>query len=331
MFQTIDCARLDFDDTTFLMSYPLEAPSVTQSAAAIGVVHPIVVAGCPCHGKYQIIAGFRRAHAFRRLGIKMIHANIQERQAALQPMAFDLALRENLSHRRFNHVEKALILSKLSTRFAWPQEVVIRDYLPLLDLAPNEKVLNVYLKLWNFDEELKGYIACHDLPLTLIELLAGFSSNDRRSIFLLISELKVGVNKLKELLNYLEEISLRDERTISTILASQEIRAILTDQKHRGPQRIDALRAALRTQRFPRLSRLESQYQETLQRLKPSCGIRLTTDRIFEDDSMNAAFRFSSPEELKTAATELLRLSETPELDTILRLIRGEVTQPLSQ
>jgi len=324
MFQTIECAQLDFDDTTFLMSYPLEAPTVTASVNTIGVVQPIVISGCPCQGKYQIVAGFRRAHACREMGLELIHANIYPVDPDAPLMAFDLALYENLSHRSFNDVEKALILSKLSGQFGCPQETVIQEYLPLLQLAPNAKVLDAYLKLADFEEELKRYIAQHDVPLTVIELLAGLSSDDRRSVFSLISELKLGLNKLKELLTYLEEISLRDARSITAILSAPEIQDILTQETHSGPQKIEALRYALRTQRYPGFTALEERYHTALKQVKAPHGLHLKTDRFFEDDGMVADFRFSSPEELKAVAEGLLQLSAQAELQELLQLIQGE-------
>ncbi len=50
----------------------------------------------------------------------------------------------------------------------------------------------------------------------------------------------------------------------------------------------------------------------------------MKTDRLFEDDTMSAGFRFSSPEELKSVAEELLQLSEKAELQELLQLIQGE-------
>ncbi|MCP4402830.1 MAG: ParB N-terminal domain-containing protein [bacterium] len=326
MFQTVKCAQLDFDDTTFLISYPLEAPSVTASVNTIGVLQPIVIGGCPCQGKYQIVAGFRRAYACREMGLELIHANIYPVDPDAPLPAFDLALYENLAHRTFNSVEKALILSKLSGQFGCSQDTIIQNYMPLLQLAPNERILATYLKLADFEEELKHHLAQHDVPLTVIELLASLSNDDRHSVFSLISHLKLGLNKLKELLNYLEEIALRDALSITEILSAAEIQEIVAHEKYSGPQKIEQLRYALRKQRFPSFTALEEQYHEALKGLKLPRGLQLKTDRFFEDDNMSAGFRFSSPEELKSVAEELLQLSEKAELQELLQLIQGELS-----
>lgn len=326
MFQTLQCAQLDFDDTTFLMSYPLEAPTVMASVGMIGVLQPIVVSACPCQGKYQIIAGFRRAYACRTLGLEMIHANIYPIDPAYPLPAFCLALYENLAHRRFNDVEKSLILTKLFHRFGCSKDEIIHDYMPALQLAPNEKVLEIYLKISECEEELKQYIAQHEIPLSMIELLTNLSSDDRRAMFSLISNLKIGTNKLKELLTFLDEIALRDNCSIHHILHEETIQDLLRHEKYSGPQKIEQIRQIIRKKRYPQLTTLEQEYHTCLKDLRLPRGVQVKTDRFFEDDRLTTTFRFSTPEELKTFAEDLATLAEKPELQRLLELIQGKVS-----
>ncbi|GAK57026.1 hypothetical protein U27_03990 [Candidatus Vecturithrix granuli] len=323
MFHTIECTQLDFNDTTFLMSYPLEAPAVMASVATIGVVQPILVTGCPCQGKYRILAGFRRAYAGRAIGLETIHANIYPVEPDHLLSAFLLALYENLAHRAFNDVEKSLILTKLLYRFGCSRDDVIRDFLPLLGLAPHEKVLDTYLSIFTFEEALKAYLATHEVPMTVIELLSTLSAENRNVVFALLSTLKLGINKLKDFLVLLEEIAFRDQQTIADILAEPGIQAIFRHDKYSGPQKADLIRQALRRRRYPQLTTLEAEYHEQLSRLHLPKAVQLATDRFFEDDALTASFRFQTPEQLHTLAKELLRLSEQPELQDLFTLIQG--------
>ena len=246
IFQTIDCAQLDFDDTTFLMSYPLQAPKVIASVGTIGVLQPIIVSGCACHGKYQIVAGFRRAYACREIGLPAIQANIHPMEPDARLSAFLMALYENLAHRQFNEIEKSLILHKLLHEFECPHDEILQGYMPALQLAPNEKVLDIYLKLLDFEEDLKQYIAKHEMPLTILEMLTTLSDADRRAVFTLISRLKIGLNKLKELLTDLDEIALRDDCTLHQILNDNTLQHIMNDEKLPGPQKIEQIRQFIR-------------------------------------------------------------------------------------
>jgi ParB-like chromosome segregation protein Spo0J len=153
MFTTIPCSQIDFDDTYFLMSYPLKSEKILKSVGMVGVLQPIIVSGCPCHGGYQIVAGFRRAYACRKIGIDVVNANIYQVEPENSLGVFWLVLSENASHRRFNDVEKSLILTKLTEQFHCNRDEVMRTYMPLLELSPNDKVLEIYLKIADFEED----------------------------------------------------------------------------------------------------------------------------------------------------------------------------------
>jgi ParB family chromosome partitioning protein len=197
--------------------------------------------------------------------------------------------------------------------------------MPALQLAPNEKVLEIYLNICACEEELKQYIAHHEIPLSMIELLTKLSSDDRKAIFALISHLKIGTNKLKELLTFLDEIALRDNCSIHQILHEEAIHDLLQHEKYSGPQKIEQIRQIIRKKRYPQLTTLEQEYYTYLKDLRLPRGLQVKTDRVFEDDKLTTTFRFSTPAELKTFAEDLLALAEKPELQKLLELIQGKV------
>lgn len=328
MFHTIDCSQINLDETTFLMSYPLESRAVMASVGTIGVLQPVIVSGCPCEGGYQLIAGFRRAYACRKLGVNRVNARIHQVNSDFPLGAFLLALHENASHRTFNHVEKALILSKLAAQFQCGRDEIIQHYLPLLGLAPVGKVLQLYLKIAGFEDELKPYLAAHDLPMTVLELLADLAPADRMAVFALVTHVKLGVNKLKEVLTYLDEIALRDGRPIHQVLAAPQIRAVLEHDQMPGPQKTDRLRQMLREMRYPQLTTLEHTYHEQLNRLELPHAVRLKADPSFERNDLTVAFRFETPEQLHDYADALLRLAQQPALRRVLQIVQGATETP---
>ncbi len=324
MFHTIKCSQIDLEDTYFLMSYPLESEKILESVGEIGVLYPILVSKSSYHERYQIIAGFRRAYACREIGLDVVNANIYQVDSDNRLRAFSLALYENASHRTFNDVEKSLILTKLLGQFQCTRDDVIQNYMPILDLAPNDKVLDIYLKITDFEEDIKRYIAVHELPMSMFELLANLSSDDRTAVFTLISTLKLGVNKLQELLTYLDEIALRDNCPIHDVLADHHIHEILTHEKHSRPQKAKHIRRIIRGKWYPQLTALEHEYNERVKQLHLPHGLRLQTDKFFEDDNLSATFRFQTPDQLKVFAEELLQLSQKKKLQDLLDLIQGK-------
>jgi len=324
MFRTIECSQIDFDDTYFLMSYPLESEKILESVGTIGILQPILVGESSYQGRYRIIAGFRRAYACRKLGLEAVNAKIYPLDPENNLTAFLLALSENISHRTFNDIEKSLILTKLFDQFRCGRDDVIQNYMSILELAPNSKVLDTYLKIAGFEEKIKRYIAAHEFPMAMSELLAKLSSDDRTAVFTLTSTLKLGVNKIKQLLTDLDEIALRDSCSIHHVLGDKQIQEILTHEKYSGPQKTEHIRRIIREKRYPHLTTLEHEYNERLKQLQLPRGLQLKADRFFEDDDVSVTFRFQTPDQLKTLAEELFELSQKKELQNLLSLIQGK-------
>lgn len=323
MFRTIQCDEIDFKNTEYLMSYPAESEKIRASVGMIGVIQPIVVDGCPCSGGYRILAGFRRAYACRQLGISTLNAYLYHVPPENPVTAFWLVLQENASHRAFNAVEKALILTKLLTQFQCERAEVIEHYLPLLDLQPANKVLDIYLRVSDFADPLKAYLAEHDVPMNLLELLGNLAPDDRQAVFALMAELKLGVNKIKELLGYLDDIALRDGQSPAQILQDQHIQQILTDDTLQGPQKAEQIRHSMYTRRYPQFAELEQRYQQALQHLHPPKGVRVQADRYFEDDRLSVDFQVHKPEDLQQIAEQLTELARKPELAEVFAIIQG--------
>lgn len=305
------------------MSYPTESERIRASVGMIGVIQPIVVDGCPCSGGYKILAGFRRAYACRRLGLTSVNAHLYQVSPDNRLAAFWLALQENASHRTFNVVEKSLILTKLQRQFQCARADVIKDYLPLLELAPHGKVLDIYLNIHEFTDTIKEYLASHELSMNLLESLGNLKPGDRQAVFTLIAELRLGVNKIRELVTYLDEIALRDACSLADIVNSDRIQSVLTNDALQGPQKAEQIRHILRVLRYPQFTDLEQCYQHALQRLQLPKNIRMQADRFFEDDRLSVAFQFHTLEELRSIADSLTSLSKQPELSRLLSVISG--------
>lgn len=324
MFSIIETRQIDFSDMTFCVSFPLESPAVSASVGMVGVINPIIVSGCPCQGKYQLVAGFRRAFACRDIGLAQIPAQIYPVDPDNPLAAFCLALYENLAHRTFNAVECAEILRKLSAQFHCPADELAQTFLPALGLPRSAKTLDAYLRLAAFDDEQKRHLAGQELPLGLIELLAALPPEDRGAAFRLMTAVNINQNKLRELLTMAEDIALRDGCALRDVLSDPAILSLLAHEKFSAPQKLDAIRDALRRRRFPRLTALEQEYAAALKRLKSPQGVQLTADRYFEDDALTATFRFASRDQLAAVADELRQFAVQPELETLLRVIQGQ-------
>jgi hypothetical protein len=188
---------------------------------------------------------------------------------------FLVSLHENLTARGFNTIEKAIALDKLVHQFHLDSVMVIMKYLPLFNLEADEKILNTYLSLFQMEEEIKIYILKEEVSRTNIRRISNLSPKDRMALLSLISPLKLGENRLREILTFLEEITKKDRLTILEILKRPEIQAILSHQELTPPQKADRMKKALMGLRYPRMYNMEEKFEKKRKELSLPSNVSL--------------------------------------------------------
>ena len=78
---------------------------------------------------------------------------------------------------------------------------------------------------------------------------------DRTALAKLVLDLKIGENHLRDLMDWSEEIALRDGIAIAAIIASKAIDDIATDPRLGRADKVKRIKESLRRLRFPRLAR----------------------------------------------------------------------------
>ncbi|MGZ3605749.1 MAG: ParB/RepB/Spo0J family partition protein, partial [Thermodesulfobacteriota bacterium] len=206
--ESIPLEQIDSLDETFSINFKPDLQRLRSSIEGIGLIQPVLLKR-KLKG-YQIISGFRRISVMKELGKSEIESMLIEEKETNEFRLFSLCFHENLTTRGFNAVEKAIALDKLIGRFQIESSVVIKNFLPPLDLEPNEKILNTYLSLARMEDEMKQYVLREEVSRFNIRRLSALSSDDRRAFLSLASPLKLGENRLREILTLLEEISRRN-------------------------------------------------------------------------------------------------------------------------
>ncbi len=319
--EKVEIEKIDFEDRFFTATYPLEYQRLKESIARVGLIQPVIVRKQEKAEKYQVVCGFRRALACRESDFERIEALVYPEAELSEWDGFLLALFENLAHRDFNEIEKSMVLSKLHYQFGLDPSRIIEEYLPLLGLEAGEAVFRQYLPLIDLDEEIKEYIVRKKLPVRVSSRLLALSPEDRRASFRLISRLNLGVNRIVEFLTYLEEASRRDEIPVRELLGDQQIEAMLGDEKLTRSKKIELIRKILRRKRYPQLTELEAQVEEKLKELHLPPELKLSPPPYFEGDELKVEFGFRDPKELKRMADRLLKISSSPGLKEILKII----------
>jgi ParB-like chromosome segregation protein Spo0J len=211
---------------------------------------------------YQIICGFRRISVVKELGKSEIEARVFEEKAMDEFQLFSLSLHDNLTTRGFNAVEKAIALDKLIHHFQTDPAAVIETFLPFFSLEPNEKILNTFLSLAQMEDEIKTYVLKEEVSRTNIRKLSALTPDDRMAILSLISRLKLGENRLREVLTLLEEIARRNQCKEKDIVQRSEIQAVLSQKELTPSQKTERIKKVFTDLRYPKLNQLEKEFEK---------------------------------------------------------------------
>ena len=210
-----------------------------------------------------------------------------------------------------------MVIEKLMRGFGLSKEVIARDYMPMLGLQPSRRILAKMSQLVQLRPGIRRYIVEEGVSLENAIGLLEFSPEDQAEIARLVSELKLGENKLKEVLTFLREISLRDGLTMREMVRG-EIGVLASDMALSKVQKTHRVRRRLREMRYPQLTQLEEDFRGKLKGLGLSPGISLQPPPYFEGDTFRLEFGFRNAGEFKAILSKLMEASERRELGEMI-------------
>ena len=163
-------------------------------------------------------------------------------------------------------------------------------------------------------------------PQTLDRWL-GWDQLARDTLFRLAVGLRIGENHLRDVMDWVEEIALRDQSTIAEILARKPIVDIESDPRLGRADKLKRVKEELRRLRFPRLARIEDSIRRRIQELKLHPEIRLTVPQGLEGGQLRIEFSVSTPEELKKLTIQLAEAAGGNSIREIFALLAGEAVE----
>ena len=313
----IPLQQIDLSDDTFSVSYLPDVQKLRSSIEEIGLIQPVFLR--EKSGGYQIVCGFRRISVMKELGKSEIESKVFEEKEMDEFQFFSLSLHENLTTRGFNTVEKAIALDKLIHRFQMDPDIVLKTFLPLFLLEPNEKILNTFLSLAQMEEETKAYVLREEVSRFNIRKFATLNPDDRIAILSLISSLKLGENRLREILTLLEEISRRNQNRVREIVQRPEIKAVLSQKELTPSQKTERVKKILVDLRYPKMHQLEEEFEKKKKGLNLPSSVTLHHQPFFEGRGLRVQFQFETMEEYKAVLSTLSQLVDKEEFKELIQ------------
>lgn len=172
-----------------------QVEELAKSIQSEGLLQPVVVRAK--EGKFELIAGERRLHAFRYLKLKTIPARIIE---ASDASSATLALIENLQRENLNPIDEALGYASLVRDFDLTQEAAAER------VGKGRATVANALRLLTLGSEIQGFLSRRLISTGHAKVLLSLESAEHRKLLarriietgMSVREAEAQVRRLKE-------------------------------------------------------------------------------------------------------------------------------------
>jgi ParB family chromosome partitioning protein len=312
--QQVELDDIHTNDYFFRITTDKPIDDLIRSISDIGLINPPVL--IKHENAYIIVSGFRRIEAISIIGEKKVTAQVAESQKHSLVCA-KIAISDNSFQRPLNLIEQARAIQILSIFHDSKND--LSSAAKALLLPENLSIIDKLKRISKFDTEIQEYILADSVSLSTALMLEKFKENNRILIARLLNNLKLSLNKQREMVTMLSEISCRDRIDVSEILEGEKIKEILANQDLDRNQKAYMMQILLKKRRFPEITKAESDFFSCIKMLNLDHSTKLIPPKFFEGSEYTLNFLFNSFEELKICESKLKRIIQNPEIKKILK------------
>jgi hypothetical protein len=299
-YETVPLEQIDLQNDDFRITTGEDIDALTASIQHAGLISPPVLLQQACG--FTVVSGFRRLAACRKLGWQEIIARILEPEVS-RLACLRLAISANALERPLNLIETSRAFRKLSVFSTRLEELA--ETASACGLPANPSII----------ENIKNLCP---ISLTVANDLARHPAETAVDFARLFEQLKLSLNKQKEIVRLVGEIAHREDISIRRVLAGHTLQQILSDKELDRGQKGRKIRSFLRQRRFPRIVKAEHNYQAHLKKLKLNPDIRLIPPKDFEGTTYTLNLNFSNLDHLKMLQSTLEKMSRHPSFAKIV-------------
>jgi ParB/RepB/Spo0J family partition protein len=298
----VDLGEIAESPGPYTMSYGFDLRALCESIDKIGLINPPLVARNETGG-FDIVSGYRRILALKALGVAKAFSRDITSALASPAERLLASFYENLATRKFNEIEKAMILERLQRDLG--KQKILASFMPLLSLPSRKDTLEFYVKLLDLEEGIRKAIAQELISIKAAKALIELEAASQRAVFSWISTLKLNMNQQIKFIEYACDISVRDNLKIPELFSEEAFLKILEDSRLNNPQKTKKLLEALRVRRHPRLARAQHAVEDVISTisLPPEAVIRY--DPYLENPNYQLQIDFKDGKALRKTIREL--------------------------
>lgn len=312
-FQSIVMDRINTQDDTFRITTREDVDVLAKSIQYDGLIAPPLL--IRWNSAFAIVSGFRRIAACQKLNCKEVTARILKPTTSVLD-CLRLAIADNALQRQLNLIETSRCLQKLSLYIN--NRGRLEKVAVSLGLPSNRSAVDKIKSLCLLPRPIQNSILAETVSLATAKELEALESESAISFSRLFDQLKIGLNKQKEIITFIKEIAARDGLSAKEIIEDSFFREIINEPNLDRVQMIHKLRSHLRQCRYPRLAEAQQKFEKYRKDLRLGENIKLIPPREFEATTYGLSLTFSDLTELKALQIKINKLIQNPALKKIL-------------
>ncbi|MGB4705010.1 MAG: ParB N-terminal domain-containing protein [Candidatus Saccharicenans sp.] len=319
-FRMVKISEVDREDHRFRFSLKRVDERILTGIKEAGILQPLLV--ILREGRLIMVDGWSRLEAAQSCCVEELPVfELDSRMGDLR--AFQLAFFINYSQHRFSLAEKALAARRF-LEFKMPAEEIIERILPLLELPPLKKTLELLLEISSLDGKSIEMIHRKDWKPVTADLWLRFLPEERNWMLRLMERLTH--NQQHELIETFYSVKKLTGVGPEVIVREKGLDGI-TDSLRKGESAaFDRLLAELRKITSPLRSRLNEELSEKIKELRLPLKVQVDYDRTLEKPGVKISFEARSARQLGEIIKSLSENFSQNDWDSIFQLLnyRGD-------
>lgn len=308
ILKEIKISDIDISNPKFVVSYKQIPTELVNSIGSIGIINPPIV--ITNDKQYFIVTGFKRISISQELGFKTVFCKVKSENETSFDECIKIIYEDNKD--RYTDIEIGELCRKHIDNGN-----DVKQFLKLIDYPTTERNIQRFTFLSNVDASIQNYYLDEKLNPEQCFLLSQINIVDALLLIIkVIVPFRFNTNETRELLSELNDISIRDDISISQIVEN-----ILNMQ---GQSTKNGIRLDIKKLRSPRLVEVEKEYNQIVKGLKLPKGVLISYSPYFENNYIEVKARIDNENKLNELKILFENEDNFKRLLDLIRLVRGE-------
>jgi hypothetical protein len=306
---------IDFDDEYFKISLESELGELVDSIKRYGILnYPLLKFN---DGRYIIVSGFKRLMASLALGENHGLCRIIDDD---ELTCAEISIIENSLNRSLTIIEQIKSINLLKKYVDGDSDHFFVMICRLLRIPQNKKFVQKLMMISTLPESLLTLVNNEVVSLSVAVELVTFDEETLPQFVFLFSQFKVSLNKQKELLVLIRELSKIGMKRQKEVL--DEVISLFHDEIQKNPDKnsvFKIIRNSLYTKRYPSIDKEIKKCESLLAKLNLPEGIKFVLPDFFEGRACQMTIQFKDMHELKQMHEQIEKVALKPEMMQILQ------------